>query len=112
MLSALATSSDKMKATFDPFMLTTSVADYLVREGVPFRETHHIFGRCAAESEQTDTSMNGSSFEHMKQIYEHFEPDISRSFNCKTSVKRRSAMDGTSISSVLELIQMLSAILE
>jgi argininosuccinate lyase len=54
-LATLQTQPEKMKASLDPFMLATDVADCLVRKGVPFRETHHISGRCVALSEQTGT---------------------------------------------------------
>ncbi|KAI9898206.1 hypothetical protein N3K66_006566 [Trichothecium roseum] len=106
------TLSEKMKATFDSFMLTTGVTDYLVCEGVPFRETYRISGRSVAESEQTGAPMKGSPFGQMKEIDERFEPDISKPFTYKTSVERRSARGSTSTSSVLEQIQMLSTILE
>ena len=33
-----------MEAGLDPAMLATDLAEYLVRKGVPFRETHHISG--------------------------------------------------------------------
>ncbi len=49
-LATLDTKPEKMKAALDPFMLATDVADYLVRKGVPFRETHHISGRVVAQN--------------------------------------------------------------
>ncbi|KAG9257626.1 argininosuccinate lyase C-terminal-domain-containing protein [Emericellopsis atlantica] len=49
------------------------VADYLVRKSVPFRETHHISGRCVAKSKETVTPMNEFTFEQMKMIDERFE---------------------------------------
>jgi argininosuccinate lyase len=36
-------------------MLATDIADYLVRKGIPFRETHHISGRVMTLSEKTNT---------------------------------------------------------
>ena len=35
-------------------MLATDLADYLVRKGVPFRETHHISGACVRLAEEMD----------------------------------------------------------
>ncbi|KAF4125921.1 argininosuccinate lyase [Geosmithia morbida] len=111
-LSTLNVVPAKMKAALDPFMLATDVADYLVRKGVPFRETHHISGRCVAKSEETGIPMNEFSFEQMKAIDSRFEEDISEAFNYETSVERRSAKGGTSKSSVLEQIAVLKAMLE
>jgi argininosuccinate lyase len=39
-------------------MLATDLAGYLVRKGVPFRETHHISGRAVALSEEEDMPMD------------------------------------------------------
>ncbi|XP_044717838.1 lyase domain-containing protein [Hirsutella rhossiliensis] len=110
-LSTLTTNADRMRAALDPFMLATDVADYLVRKGVPFRETHHISGRCVAKSEETGTPMNELSYEQLKAIDGRFEEDIRDVFNYDTSVERRSAKGGTSKSSVLEQIKVLREML-
>ncbi|KAK5997334.1 putative argininosuccinate lyase [Cladobotryum mycophilum] len=110
-LSTLQTVPEKMKASLDPFMLATDVADYLVRKGVPFRETHHISGRCVAKSEETGIPMNQLSFEQLKEIDQRFEEDIAEAFDYETSVERRSAKGGTSKSSVLEQIKVLKEML-
>jgi argininosuccinate lyase len=34
----------RLAAACDPFLAATDVADYLVEEGVPFREAHHLTG--------------------------------------------------------------------
>lgn len=93
-----------MTAALDPFMLATDVADYLVHNGVPFRETHHISGRCVAKSEETSIPMNELSFEQLKAIDSRFEEDIAEAFVYQTSMERRSAKGGTSKSPVLERI--------
>ncbi|KAJ6443162.1 argininosuccinate lyase [Purpureocillium lavendulum] len=110
-LATLTTNADKMRAALDPFMLATDVADYLVRKGVPFRETHHISGRCVAKSEETGIPMNELSYEQMKAIDPRFEEDIAEAFNYDTSVERRSAKGGTSKSSVMEQIKVLKEML-
>ncbi|KAB5527973.1 L-Aspartase-like protein [Coniochaeta sp. 2T2.1] len=111
-LATLGTQPEKMKAALDPFMLATDVADYLVRKGVPFRETHHISGRCVALSEQTGTPMNELSYEQLKGIDARFEEDIAESFDYEKSVEMRSARGGTSKSSVLEQVKVLKGMLE
>lgn len=110
-LSTLNVDAAKMKAALDPFMLATDVADYLVRKGVPFRETHHISGRWVAKSEETGIPMNELSFKQLKAIDGRFEEDIAEAFVYETSVERRSAKGGTSKSSVLEQIQVIKAAL-
>ncbi|KUI61945.1 putative argininosuccinate lyase [Cytospora mali] len=91
----------------DPFMLATDVADYLVRKGVPFRETHHISGQCVALSEKTGTPMNELTYEQMRSADERFEEDISETFDYEKSVEMRSAKGGTSKACVLEQVKVL-----
>jgi len=110
-LATLAIQPRKMEAALDPFMLATDLADYLVRKGVPFRETHHISGRCVALSEQTGTPMNELTYEQLKGIDTRFGKDIADVFNYEKSVEMRSAKGGTSKKCVLEQIQVLKGML-
>lgn len=110
-LSTLDTKPEKMRAALDPFMLATDVADYLVRKGVPFRETHHISGQVVALSEKTGTPMNELTFEQMKGVDTRFEEDIKASFDYEKSVEMRAASGGTSKTSVLEQIKVLNGML-
>ncbi|KAI0901059.1 argininosuccinate lyase [Annulohypoxylon nitens] len=110
-LATLDIKPEKMKASLDPFMLATDIADYLVRKGVPFRETHHISGRVVALSEQTDTPMNELTYEQLKSVDARFEQDIAEYFDYERSVEMRAAKGGTSKESVLEQIKVLRAAL-
>ncbi|KAH6971834.1 L-Aspartase-like protein [Ilyonectria sp. MPI-CAGE-AT-0026] len=110
-LSTLTALPEKMKASLDPFMLATDVADYLVRKGVPFRETHHISGRCVAKSEETGIPMNELSYETLKAIDERFEKDIADVFNYEASVESRTAKGGASKAAVLEQIEVIRKII-
>ncbi|KAI0874250.1 argininosuccinate lyase [Hypoxylon argillaceum] len=106
-LATLEVRADRMRAALDPFMLATDVADYLVRKGVPFRETHHISGRVVALSEQTGTPMNELTFAQLQSVDARFGPDIAEAFDYDRSVELRAARGGTSKSCVLEQIKIL-----
>ncbi|KAK3348182.1 argininosuccinate lyase [Neurospora tetraspora] len=110
-LATLSIQPEKMKESLDPFMLATDLADYLVRKGVPFRETHHISGRCVALSEQTGIPMDKLSYEQLKGIDARFEEDISKVFDYEKSVEMRSAKGGTSKACVQEQIQVLKSMI-
>ncbi|PHH85687.1 hypothetical protein CDD83_68 [Cordyceps sp. RAO-2017] len=111
-LSTLTTRPDRMRDALDPFMLATDVADYLVLKGVPFRETHHISGRCVAKSEETGIPMNKLTYQQLKEIDGRFEEDVAKVFDYDASVERRAAKGGTSKSSVLEQIKVLREMLK
>ncbi|KAF2147365.1 uncharacterized protein K452DRAFT_217430 [Aplosporella prunicola CBS 121167] len=111
-ISTLDISRDKMRAALTPDMLATDLADYLVRKGVPFRETHHISGRVVALAEKSGTPMDKLSFEQLQGIDARFEPDIVESFDYEKSVEMRSAIGGTSRSAVEQQIAVMKQMLE
>lgn len=110
-LSTLAAQPEKMHAAVDPFMLATDLADYLVRKGVPFRETHHISGRCVALAENTGTPMSELSYEQLKEVDERFGEDVRSVFDVERSVEMRAAKGGTSREAVLEQVRVLKGML-
>ncbi|KAK5016333.1 argininosuccinate lyase, partial [Cryomyces antarcticus] len=110
-LSTLVIQPQKMLAALTPDMLATDLADYLVRKGVPFRETHHISGRVVALAENEGTPMDKLTFEQLQGIDKRFEKDIEETFNYQKSVEMRSAKGGTSKSSVEEQIRVLKEML-
>lgn len=111
-LSTLAIQPKNMLASLSPDMLATDLADYLVRKGVPFRETHHISGQVVALAEKTGTPMDELSFEQLQTVDQRFEKDILEVFDYQKSVEMRSASGGTSKSSVLEQTKVLKEIVE
>ena len=111
-LSTLNVQPENMLASLSPDMLATDLADYLVRKGVPFRETHHISGRVVALAEEKSTPMDKLSFEQLKGVDSRFEQDILEVFNYQKSVEMRSASGGTSKSSVLEQIKVIKQTIE
>jgi argininosuccinate lyase len=44
-------------AASDPMLLATDLVDFLVKQGLPFREAHHAVGALVAESEKTHSSL-------------------------------------------------------
>lgn len=111
-LSTLAIQPESMLASLTPDMLATDLADYLVRKGVPFRETHHISGRCVALAEKEKTPMDKLSYEQLHEIDSRFDKDVVEMFDYQRSVEMRSASGGTSKSSVMEQIKVLKQMLE
>ena len=45
-------------AVSDPLLLATDLADFLVEQGVPFRQAHHQVGALVALAEKTDTPID------------------------------------------------------
>jgi len=87
-----------------PEMLATDLADYLVRKGVPFRETHHISGACVRLAEETDVRIDTLTLEQLQKIDARFEEDVMEVWDYETSVERKSSLGGTSRASVQKQI--------
>lgn len=85
-----------MAAALTMDMLATDIADYLVRKGVPFRETHHISGRAVALAEQTKVQISDLSMEQWKELSAEFTDDVMDIFNFENSVEKRNAIGGPS----------------
>lgn len=111
-ISTLTPNAEKMRAALSMDMLATDLADYLVRKGVPFRETHHISGECVrAAEEQNLSGIDQLTMEQFKEIDERFESDVFETFNFEQSVERRTATGGTAKSAVLKQLSSLMTVL-
>lgn len=106
-LSTMAIFPQKMRAALSPDMLATDLADYLVRKGVPFRETHHISGRVVALAEQEKKPMDQLSYEQLRGVDGRFEEDVLKCFDYEKSVETRQSEGGTSRKRVLEQIKVI-----
>ncbi|KAH9890324.1 argininosuccinate lyase [Xylariomycetidae sp. FL2044] len=109
-LSTLTVNSERMNAALTPDLLATDLADYLVRKGVPFRETHHVAGRVVAKGEELHVPINALSFEQLKGIDGRFQEDVLECFDYLKSVESKSGRGSTCKASVLEQIQELRRI--
>eukprot|EP01064_Diplonema_japonicum_P032688 TRINITY_DN61_c0_g1_i6.p1 TRINITY_DN61_c0_g1~~TRINITY_DN61_c0_g1_i6.p1 ORF type:complete len:408 (+),score=53.65 TRINITY_DN61_c0_g1_i6:269-1492(+) len=93
-------------------ILATDVADYLVRKGLPFRETHHLVGTLVRVAADKGVSIAEVPLKELKEISPKFEADISEVWSFETSVERRDAVGGTAKSAVQEQIKELKKALE
>lgn len=99
-----------MYAALTAEILTTDVAEYVVRKGVPFRQTHHIAGSVVRAAEDQKISIAELSLEDLQEISPLFDKDISQVFDFEKAVERRSAKCGTSQSAMLAQIESIKAL--
>ncbi len=76
-------------AASDPALLATDLADYLVRQGVPFRQAHHAVGAVVARAEQLGKPLNQLSLSELQGIEKKFRPDVAATFDLKQAMARR-----------------------
>ena len=110
-LSTLRVNEGKMQAALTADMLATDLADYLVRKGVPFRETHHVSGSAVKLAEDRGCQISELLVEDFKSLHPQFEDDVLTVFNFEMSVERRAAIGGTARKSVLQQVEEVAKML-
>lgn len=88
-------------------MLATDLAEYLVRKGVPFRETHHIAGAAVKLAEDRKCNMSDLSVQDLQDLHSAFADDVTNVWNYETSIENRNTPGGTSRKTVLAQIVLL-----
>ena len=111
-LSTLTPVPATMAARLWPEMLATDLADYLVRKGVPFRETHHVAGAAVRLAETTGRPLSALTVAEIKGLHPGFGDDVSRVWSFENSVESRDAEGGTSRRAVLEQVAKMRAWLD
>jgi len=103
---------DQMEAALDEAMLATDLADYLVRKGVPFRQSHYVVGQAVRRAEKLGCSLKELSVTEYQAIHRAFAEDVHDVFDFRRSVEARSAKGGTAPSAVEGQIEEARRILE
>lgn len=111
-IATLNVNAEKMRAALTMDMLATDLADYLVRKGTPFRETHHISGRAVALAESLGVQLSDLTLEQYQKLSPKFEEDVVSVFDFESSVEQRNAIGGTSRQTVDRQIAVLRKALE
>jgi argininosuccinate lyase len=84
-----------LKACETGHLTATDLADYLVKKGVPFRETHHISGRAVSLAEKKGIDLSKLSLEELKSIDERIEEDALEVIKHINSMNARNSFGGT-----------------
>jgi argininosuccinate lyase len=106
-ISTLTPRPERLRAALATEMLATDLAEYLVRKGVPFRETHHIAGAAVALAEQRGVELATLSVGDLQSLHPAFDEDVIRVWDFEQSVEQRNATGGTSRAAVLGQVAQL-----
>ena len=98
MIADMAINLDTCEAAAsDPLLLATDLADYLVKNGVPFRQAHELVGQAVALSVQTKTPLDQLD---LSQVSEHYGADAKDVFDLQTALAARTNPGAPSIDNV------------
>ena len=82
------------------FALATDIAEWLVRQGVPFREAHELSGAAVKLAESKGVELWDLSDQEYAGISEHLTPEVRTVLSTEGSLNSRSAQGGTAPSAV------------
>jgi len=89
------------------FALATDIAEWLVRQGVPFREAHEISGTCVRLCEERGIELAEIWDEDLAEISPHLTPEVRDVLTVAGSIASRDARGGTAQARVSEQLAEL-----
>ena len=101
--------AENLKSAIDTQLFATDLADYLVKKGVPFRETHGVVGRLVRLAEEEGLPLSELSIDTLQNEHEAFEEDVVEVFDWERSVEVRDTIGGTSLRAVQKQLEEVSA---
>ncbi len=95
MIRTMTIRKDNMEAAaLGGFTNATDLADYLVKKGLPFRETHAISGKLVHYCIENGISLLDVSLDKLKEFSSAFEEDVYDAISLKTCVEGRKLIGG------------------
>ncbi|MET0952085.1 MAG: argininosuccinate lyase [Aeromicrobium sp.] len=108
MVATLTFNTERMQALAPQgFALATDIAEWLVREGVPFRDAHEISGACVQACEQRGIELWDLSDDDFSAISPALTPGVREVLTVEGSLASRSSRGGTAQVRVAEQLAEL-----
>ncbi|NHI16494.1 argininosuccinate lyase [Microbacterium excoecariae] len=103
MVQTLVFHTERMAALApEGFSLATDVAEWLVKQGVPFREAHEISGALVRACEARGIGLEGADDALLSEVSAHLTPGVREVLTIEGSVASRSGVGGTAPERVAE----------
>ena len=89
------------------FSLATEIADFLVKQGIPFAQAHDAAGSCVKRCEELGIQLHELSDSELHSIHPKLTSDVRSNLDALGAVTSRTAINGTAPSSVRHQISAL-----
>lgn len=110
MIATLGFNTERMQSLAPQgFALATDVAEWLVRQGVPFREAHELSGAAVKQAESRGVELWDLTDEEYAAISPQLTPEVRSVLSTAGSLASRSAQGGTAPSAVARQLEALEA---
>ncbi|MFF8248753.1 argininosuccinate lyase [Streptomyces griseus] len=101
MMATLTVNRERMEELAPAgFSLATDIAEWLVKQGVPFRVAHEVAGACVKECERAGIELDQLTDEQFAEISEHLTPEVRTVLNVRGALASRDGRGGTAPSAV------------
>lgn len=100
------------EAALRGYSTATDLADYLVRKGVPFRDSHEIVGKSVAYGIAHNKDLSECSLDELRQFSEHVGEDVFEVLTLEGSVSARNHVGGTAPAQIEAAIQRARSYLD
>lgn len=101
MISTTRFNREKMRESAPQgFSLATEIADYLVKQGVPFAQAHEAAGNCVKLCESEGKALHELSDSELVEIHPKLSGEVRKALDLDGAVSARMTENGTSPSSV------------
>ena len=94
------------------FANATDAADYLVNNGIAFRDAHSIIGKLVLHCIDVDKSLDDLSLDDFKKFSEGFKEDIFDAIGLKTCVEKRTTKGAPGMTEMEKVIALNKEFLE
>ncbi|MCI0515729.1 argininosuccinate lyase [candidate division KSB1 bacterium] len=104
-IQSLKINSEQIQTRLDSALFATDLADYLVKKGVPFRQSHKIVGQLVRWGIEHHCPLPAIPLAVYQEFSAVFAEDVQSVFDWQQSIARRDLAGGTGPNSVRQQIQ-------
>jgi argininosuccinate lyase len=108
LIATLGFDTDRLTAAAPAgFALATDIAEWLVRQGVPFRDAHEVAGAAVSYCEERSLDLTDLSDEQLVEIDPRLTPDVRTVLSVDGALRARSTFGSTAPDRVAEQLEAL-----
>lgn len=113
MVDTMTINKDNMRqAARKGFMNATDAADWLVKQGVPFRDAHAIIGQLVLYSINNNKNLDDLTLDEYKAVSDVFTEDIYNAIDLDTCVNTRIVEGGPSEKYIKKLVELNKKVID
>jgi argininosuccinate lyase len=90
------------------YSLATDVAEWLVKQGVPFRDAHEITGALVSAAEARGAGLEALSDDELQRVSPSLTPEVRSVLTAEGSVASRTGVSGTAPDRVRQQLASLT----